>query len=76
MPDGARTICDQEKILKNCPVPGRLSNSPVMCTSLKSYDVSFICDHSISLDMQFDSQHLLAVIEQKLMKILQINIES
>jgi len=28
-------------------VPGRLSNSPVMCKSLKSYDVSFICDHSI-----------------------------
>ena len=37
----------QEKILKNRPVPGRLSNSPVMCKSVKSYDVSFICDHSI-----------------------------
>ena len=29
-------------------MPGRLSNLPVMCKSLKSYDVSFICDHSIS----------------------------
>ena len=28
---------------ENRPVPGRLSNSPV-----KSYDVSFICDHSIN----------------------------
>ena len=44
-----RYVTTQEKILKNRPVPGRLSNSPVMCTSLKSYDVSFICDHSIRL---------------------------
>ena len=38
----------QYKFLKNRPVPGRLSKSPVMCKSLKSYDVSFICDHSIT----------------------------
>jgi len=30
------------------PVPGRLSNSPVIFKSLQSYDVSFICDHSIT----------------------------
>jgi len=42
-----RYVTMQEKNLKNRPVPGRLSNSPVMCKSLKSYDVSFICDHSI-----------------------------
>jgi len=40
-------IYTAEKILKNRPVPGRLSNSPVMCTSLKSYDVSFFGDRSI-----------------------------
>jgi len=40
-------VTTQEKFLKNRPVPGRLSNSPVMCKSLKSYVVSFICDHSI-----------------------------
>jgi len=43
-----RYVTTQEKILKNRPVPGRLSNSSVMCTALKSY-VSFICDHSISV---------------------------
>ena len=48
-PAGARTICDHEKILKNRPVPGRLSNSPMICKSAKSYDVSFICDYSISM---------------------------
>ena len=42
-----RYVTTPEKILKNRPVPGRLLNSPVMCTSLKSYDVSFICDRSI-----------------------------
>jgi len=30
-------------------MPGRLSNSPLKCKSLKSYNVSFICDHSITL---------------------------
>jgi len=43
-----RYVTTQEKILKNSPVPGRLSNSSLMCKSVKSYDVSFICDHSIS----------------------------
>jgi len=47
-PAPVRYVTTQEKILKNRPVPGRLSNSPVMCKSLKSYDVSFICDHSIT----------------------------
>jgi len=42
-----RYVTTQEKILKNSPVPGRLSNWPVISTSLKSYDISFICDHSI-----------------------------
>jgi len=42
-----RYVTTHEKILENRPVPGRLSNSPVMCKSVKSYDVSFICDHSI-----------------------------
>ena len=45
-----RYVTTQKKILKNRPVPGRLSNSPVMCKSLKSYDVSFICDRSIRND--------------------------
>jgi len=44
-----RYMTTQEKFLKNRPVPGRLSNSPVMCKSLISYVVSFICDHSICL---------------------------
>ena len=44
-----RYVTTQEKFLKNRPVPGRLSNSPVMCKSLISYVVSFICDHSICL---------------------------
>jgi len=44
-----RFMTTQNKILKNRPVPGRLSNSPVMCKSLKSYDVSFICDRSINM---------------------------
>jgi len=39
-----RYVITQKKLLKNRPVPERLSNSPVMCKSLKSYDVSFICD--------------------------------
>ena len=47
-PAPVRYVTTQEKILKNRPAPGRLSNSPVMCKSLKSYDVSFICDHSIN----------------------------
>jgi len=42
-----RYVTTQEKILKNRSVPRRLSNSPVMCKLLKSYDVSFICDHSV-----------------------------
>jgi len=46
-PAPVRYVTTQEKILKNRPVLGRLSNSPVMCKSVKSYDVSFICDHSI-----------------------------
>ena len=46
-PASVRYVTTQEKILKNRPVPGWLSNSPVMCKSVKSYDVSFICDHSI-----------------------------
>jgi len=45
-----RYVTTQEKNLKNRPVLGRLSNSPVMCKSLKSYDVSFICDHNINND--------------------------
>jgi len=47
-PAPVRYVTTQEKILKNRPVPGRLSNSPVICKSVKSYDVSFICDHSIN----------------------------
>jgi len=46
-------VTTQEKYLKNRLVPGRLLNSPVMCTSQKSYDVSFICDHSISQAIWF-----------------------
>jgi len=46
-PAPVRYVTTQEKILKNCLVPGRLLNSPVMCKSVKSYDVSFICDRSI-----------------------------
>jgi len=46
-PAPVRYVTTQEKILKNRPVPGRLSNSPVECKSVKSYDVSLICDHSI-----------------------------
>jgi len=47
-PAPVRYVTTQKKILKNRPVPGRLSYSPVMCKSLKSYDVSFICDRSIT----------------------------
>jgi len=47
--DVVRYVTTQKKILINRPVPGRLSNSTVMCKSLKSYDVSFICDHSIRI---------------------------
>jgi len=46
-PPPVRYVTTQEKFLKNRPVPGRLSNWPVMCKSLKSYVVCFICDHSI-----------------------------
>ena len=46
-PPPVRYVTTQKKFLKNRPMPGRLSNSPVMCKSLKSYVVSFICDHSI-----------------------------
>ena len=42
-----RCVTTQEKNLKNRPVPGRLSNLPVMCRSLKSYYVRFISDHKI-----------------------------
>jgi len=40
-------VTTQDIILKNRPVPGRLSHSPVMWKSLNSYDVSLICDQSI-----------------------------
>jgi len=40
-PVGARTIYDKALM------PGRFSNFPVSCKSLKSYGDSFICDHSI-----------------------------
>ena len=43
-----RYVTTQEKILKNRPMPGRLSISTVICKSLKSYGVSFfLCDHII-----------------------------
>ena len=41
----------RKRFFFNCPVPGRLLNSPVMCKSLKllkSYDGSLICDHNIT----------------------------
>jgi len=38
----------KRKLLKHRPVLGRLSNKPGICTLLESYDVSFICDQSIS----------------------------
>jgi len=47
-PAPVRYVITQEKILKNRPVHKGLSNSPVMCKSLKSYDVSFMFDHSIT----------------------------
>jgi len=46
-PAPVRYVTTQEKNLKNRPVLGRLSNSPVMWKLLKLYDASFICDHSI-----------------------------
>jgi len=52
-PAPVRYVTTLEKILKNCPVSGRLSNSPLMCKSIKSYDVSLICDHSIWHDKSF-----------------------
>ena len=42
-PAPVRYVTTQEKILKNSPVPRRLTNSPVMCKSLKSYEVSDYC---------------------------------
>jgi len=53
-------VTAQEKTLKNRSVPGRLSNSPVMGKSLKSYDVSFICDHIITIRYQ-KNVHLYAL---------------
>ena len=48
----ARYVTTQEKILKKRPVPGRLSNSPVICKSLKlMYGISFICDQSIKFSL-------------------------
>ena len=46
-PAPVRYVTTLEKFLKNRPVPGQLSNSLVICKSLKSYVVNFICDHSI-----------------------------
>jgi len=45
----ARYVTTQEKIIKNRPVPGRLSKSPIIFKSLKSYGVCFIRNHSIIL---------------------------
>jgi len=56
-PVPVRYVTTQEKIR---PVPGRLSNSPVMCKSLKSYDFSFICDHSI----RYITHYLLPRVQQ------------
>jgi len=42
-PTPVRYVTTQEKLLKKRPVPGRLSNSSVICKSLKSYVVNFIC---------------------------------
>jgi len=39
-PAPVRYVTTQGKLLKNCPVPGQLSKSPLMCKSLRSYDVS------------------------------------
>ena len=58
-PAPVRYVTTQEKILKNRQVPRRLSNSPVMCKSVKSYDVSFICDHSIN------NTHFFSVVYSK-----------
>ena len=63
-PAPVRYVTTQEKILKNSPVPGRLSNSPVMCKSVKSYDVSFICDHSIKT-FHANQVHVLPVMVQQ-----------
>ena len=53
-PVSVRFVTTQEKILKNRRVPGRIfRSSPVMCKSLKSYDVRFICDQSISINSYF-----------------------
>ena len=60
----------QEKILKNRPVPGRLSNSPVMCISLKSYDVSFICDRSI---IEISLCQYVAIYQNVLFEIFLVN---
>jgi len=67
-PAPVRYVTTQEKILKNRPVPGRLSNSPVMCKPVKSYDVSFICDHSISEELGFWNHLLYKVWSMKQFK--------
>jgi len=54
-------VTTQKEILKNRPVHGRLSNSPVIAKSLKSYDVSFMCYHSICKRMLIRSHTLLYV---------------
>jgi len=41
-------VITQQNMLKHRPVSDRLLNSPVIYISLKSFDVSFICDYSIS----------------------------
>jgi len=60
-PPAVRYVTTQEKFLKNRPMPGRLSNSPVMCKSLKSYVVSLICDHNISCVPIFTMQTSVVV---------------
>jgi len=47
-PAGVHTICDHARE-KNRPKLRRLSNSPVICKSLKSYGVNFVFDHSMTV---------------------------
>ena len=60
-PAPLRYLTTQEKILKIRPLSARSLNSPVICKSLNSYGVSFICEHST-----FEIMYCYGVLSRKL----------
>ena len=69
---GARTVCYHAKgNFKNRSVPGRLSKSPVIFKSLKSYAVSFICDHSFIIYRRWPLSVRYVTTQKEILKIVQ-----